>query len=562
MALQSQNSPSTISDDGSNVDFDVVVVGAGFGGLYALHHLRGLGLRCRLFEAGGGVGGTWYWNRYPGARVDIESLEYSYGFSEELQQEWDWTERYAGQAEVLRYLNHVADRFDLRRDIQFDTHITSAEFDETTDTWVVAAAGGESVRATYCVMAVGILSARNLPDIAGLDTFAGELYHSGSWPHDHVDLAGRRVGLIGTGASGVQMIPIIAQQADELFVFQRSPHWCVPLQNVPMPPDYLKSIKDNYPELRRRELDAFGGYTLVDFEIAAPNTQRALDVSDEERQKEYEYRWKSGGLSYYTSYTDLLFEEEANKTLRDFFEAKIRSIVKDQDVATALVPTDHPILTKRLCGENGYYEAFNRDDVTLVNVRESAIEECTSTGLRLADGTEYPLDVIICATGYDAATGPLVRMDIRGRQGRTLKDHWAAGARTHLGMMSNGFPNLFILDGPQSVAAFFQPVLLVEYQSHWVGRTIQHLAGIGASAIEPTAEAETAWTEHVNAVADQTLMPKANSWYMAANIPGKPRESLYYLGGFVEYRRRCDLAVDEGYDEFDLATTRELESQH
>jgi cyclohexanone monooxygenase len=310
-----------------------------------------------------------------------------------------------------------------------------------------------------------------------------------------------------------------------------------------MPEHYIAEIKANYSELRDRELEAFGGYTLVDFKIAAPNTKAALEVSPTEREEEYEYRWNSGGLCYYTSYTDLLFDEHANATLREFFSEKIRGIVNDPEVAASLVPTDHPILTKRLCGETGYYDAFNRDNVDLIDVRRDPIEAVTSTGLRLSSGREFTLDVIACATGYDAATGPLVRLDIRGRGGRSLKDHWSEGARTHIGLMSHSFPNLFIVNGPQSVAAFFQPVLLAEYQADWIGRAIQMVAAMNAETIEPTHDAEAAWAEHVNDIAGQTLMPRANSWYMGANIAGKPRESLYYLGGFPEYRRRCEQAL-------------------
>jgi cyclohexanone monooxygenase len=536
----------------TRADYDVVVVGAGFSGLYTVLHLRGLGLRVCGFESGSDVGGTWYWNCYPGARVDIESLEYSYSFSEDLQQAWNWSERYASQAEVLRYLNHVADKFELRKNYRFNTHVSSAHYEEDSATWTITTTSGEIVRTTFCAMSVGLLSARHLPDIPGRDTFSGELYHTGSWPRDGVQFGGRRVGIIGTGASGVQMTPIIAREAEHLTVFQRSPHWCVPLQNVPMPPHYIADIKASYAELRARELEAFGGYTLVDFQIAAPNTLTAAEVSPEERQREYEYRWNSGGLSYYTSYTDLLFDDAANETLRDFFATKIRGIVDDPGVAATLVPTDHPILTKRLCGESGYYEAFNRPNVSLVDVRRDPIAAVTPTGVRLGSGKEYALDVIACATGYDAATGPLVRFDIRGRGGRSLEEHWSRGVLTHVGLMSHGFPNLFIVNGPQSVAAFFQPVLLAEYQADWIGRAIEMLSEMNAEVIEPTPDAETSWAAHVNDVAAQTLMPKANSWYMGANIAGKPRESLYYLGGFPEYRRRCELALGGDAAEFVL----------
>src|SRR5581483_8526325 len=493
-----------ISGNGAQADYDVVIVGAGFGGLYALHHLRGLGLACRVYEAGGGVGGTWYWNRYPGARCDIESVEYSLSFSPELQDEWDWSERYAAQPEILRYLNHVADRFDLRRDIQLDTVARSVVFDETDEQWVIttgSTAGGgpdETVRATYCVLAVGFLSAKHLPDIPGIRDFAGELHHTGAWPHDGLDVAGKRVGVIGTGASGIQAIPLLAKQAEQLVVFQRSATWAIPLQNSPITPEYRQYVKANYPEIRERERSSeLGGFILRDLKMAVPNGNAALDATPEERLEEYEYRWRVGGLHFYHSYVDIAYDERANRTACEFFESKIRSIVEDPEVAERLIPKDLPLLTKRLCGETGYYEAYNRSNVELVDISATPIETITRDGIRLADGAEYQLDVVVCATGYDAGTGPLVRMDVRGRDGRTLKEHWAQGCRTQVGMMSHGFPNMFILDGPQSPSAFYSPPLLVEYQAGWIGRVIQGLAAAGGVGVEVTAEEETSWGAHV-----------------------------------------------------------------
>jgi cyclohexanone monooxygenase len=547
------------SNNGTPAEYDVVIVGAGFGGLYALHHLRGLGLRCHVYEAGSGVGGTWYWNRYPGARCDIESVEYSYSFSPELQDEWDWTERYAAQPEILRYLNHVADRFDLRRDISFDTVVEAAVFDEADDRWVITTADS-TVRARYCVMAVGFLSAKHLPDIPGLTDFAGALHHTGAWPQDGLDVSGKRVGVIGTGASGVQAIPLLAAEAAQLVVFQRSATYCVPLQNGPITPEYRRFVKENYAEIRERErFIEIGGFTLRDQKIAEPSTALALDASPEGRLAEFEYRWRVGGLHFYHSYVDLAYDDRANQTARDFFEMKIRSIVKDSAVADALVPRDHPIMAKRLCGENGYYEAFNRPNVTLVNIREAPISRVTADGVQLENGEHYPLDILVCATGYDSGTGPLVRLDIRGRGGRTLRDHWAGGCRTHLGIMSNGFPNMFILDGPQSPSAFYSPPLLVQYQVDWISSVIGQLAAAGAATAEPTVEDEAGWGEHVQELAAQTLLVKANSPYMGANIPGKPRECLYYLGGISEYLRRCrgasELGAARDAAELEAATT-------
>jgi cyclohexanone monooxygenase len=532
-------------------DLDVAIVGAGFGGMYALHHLRGRGLRCRVFEAGTGVGGTWYWNRYPGARVDVESLEYSYSFDTELEQEWEWAERYPAQPEVLRYLENVAERHDLLRDIQLDTHIVSMAYDGA---WTLTDARGESVSARYVVAAVGFLSARHFPPIPGLreGTFAGPIVHTGSWPKEGLELADRRVGLIGTGASGVQVIPRVAEEAASLRVYQRSPHWCVPLQNCPMPPDYQRRVKADYPELRRAELESFSGFVLTNFELPPPGRrgrrEPAVDVDEAEREREYEFRWQAGGLCLYNSFGDLLVSEEANRTLQDFVARKVRSIVKDPEVAELLIPKDHPILSKRLCGESGYYEAFNRENVTLVNVRGDPIEAITPTGLRVASGAEHDLDAIICATGYDAATGSLLRIDIRGRDGRTLREHWARGTRTHLGAMSHGFPNLFFLDGPQAPSAFFLPPIFTQYQAEWVGRVIEHMHERGARAVEPTAEAEEGWRRRVNGLAARSLLPRARNQLMGDNVAGKPRECLYYLGGYADYAQRCEqvMAPDQG----------------
>ena len=535
-------------------DVDVLVVGAGFAGLRVLHHLREQGRSVRCVEAGGDVGGTWYWNRYPGARVDIESLEYSYPFDEALQQEWDWPERYAAQPDVLRYLQHVADRLDLRRDITFDARVESLAYDEAAATWTLTTDGGERLRSRYVVAAVGFLSAPYLPAIPGADAFAGPLIHTGRWPQEGVDLAGKRVGLVGTGATGVQLVPRLAEEADSLTVFQRSPMWAVPLRNVPMPPEYQARVKADYAELRRREYDeSFAGISLVDFEMRPLETRKATEVTPEEREAEYEFRWKSGGLCFYMSFADLLFDRAANDTLRAFFERKIREIVKDPATADALVPTDHPPLTKRLCGESGYFEAFNRDDVRLVDTRADEIVEVTPTGVRLASGAEHDVDVLVFATGFDAGTGSLTRrMGVTGRDGRTLAEHWADGARTHLGLTTDGFPNLFLLDGPQSPAAFFSPPLLSDYQSRLVARILDRLDADGVRALEPRPGDVEAWTAHVDAVTAGTLLPTADSWWLGANIPGKPRQSLYYLGGFPEYRRRCELLLSDGFAEYEL----------
>ena len=535
--------------------YDVIVVGAGFAGLNALHRLRSHGLRVRVLEGGSGVGGTWHWNRYPGARVDIESLEYSYAFSEELQQEWSWPERYSEQPDVLRYLEWVADRLDLRRDIQLDTPVVSAVFDEDAATWTVTTAQGEQLRARWCVMAVGFLSATHWPDIPGFDTFAGRLVHTGAWPHEGIELAVQRVGVIGAGATTVQLVPRIAPVVEHLTVFQRTPNWCFPMKNMPMPAAYEATVKGMYPELRRHEQEQRGaGAVLVGFQVRFPSSTKLFDVSPEERDAEFEARWADCALHLGSSFSDLMTNPEANDVLREFIEGKIRETVRDPEVADRLIPTNHPPFTRRPCGEAGYYEAFNRDNVELVDVLADPIVEITPTGLRLASGAEHELDVLISATGFDAGTGGLTRIDITGRDGVVLRDAWASGARTHLGMMTSGFPNLFFLNAVQSPSAFFSPPLLGDYQIGCIVRIVDELAARGADTVEPSPDAEQAWVDQVHAVVEGTLMSKANSWWMGANIPGKPRQVVAYAGGFPEYRRHAEAALADGLTAFVVDT--------
>ena len=532
-------------------EVDILIVGAGFAGLRALHVMRGHGYRTHVIEAGADVGGTWYWNSYPGARVDIESLEYSYAFDEALQQEWEWPERYAAQPEVLRYLRHVADRLDLRRDITLARRAESFVYDEGTATWFVMTDHGERWRCRYLIPAVGFLSTAYLPRIPGIDTFRGQLVHTGQWPHEGVDFTGKRVGIVGTGSTGVQLIPRIAEKAASMTVFQRSPMWAVPLQNMPMPEEYQRRIKAQYAELRRREYEeSFAGNFLVDFDLRPSETRKALEVTLDERAAEYEFRWRAGGLSYYMSFADLLFDQAANDTLREFLERKIREIVKDPATADKLIPADHPPLTKRLCCESGYWEAFNEDNVELVDTKADPIVEITATGVKLGSGAEHEVDLLVFATGFDAGTGSLTRLNIVGRGGRTLAEHWSSGARTHLGLMSDGFPNMFLLDGPLSPAAFFSPPLLSDYQAQLLARVIDRLEAEGTREIEPDSAAVEDWMAHVNDVFSMTLLTKANSWWRGANIPGKPRQFLYYLGGFPEYRRRCELVLDGDLAEY------------
>ena len=537
----------------ATTDLDVVVVGAGFAGLCMLYRLRKLGLTTRVFEAAPDVGGTWYWNRYPGARVDIESVEYSFSFSEELQQEWQWSERYSPQPELLRYANHVADRFDLRRDIQLETRVTAAAFDETTNRWVVETDRGDRVSARFCIMASGLLSAPKPLDIKGADSFKGARYHTAQWPKEPVDFTGKRVGVIGTGSSGVQCIPVIAQQAGHLHVFQRTPVFSIPARNAPMDPAFERQVKDNYAELRQMERDSFAAFVMVNGKPTPFNMTSALAASAEEREREYESRWQNGGLAMYTVYSDILLNKEANDTAADFLRGKIREKVRDPVVAEKLVPQGFPLGTKRICADNGYYETYNRDNVTLIDVNEKPIEEITPKGVRTG-GIEYELDILVTATGFDAVTGALSRIDIRGRGGRSLRDKWADGPRALLGIMTAGFPNLYTIGGAGSTSSLTQSITAIEYHTQWIADSIEYLRRHDRTSMEPTLEAEGEWVDLVNTTADQTLFPLANSWYMGANVPGKPRVVLVYLGPFNDYTRRCDAIAATGYKGFSLGS--------
>ena len=531
--------------DGPLRRLDVVIVGAGFAGLYALHRLRGLRLTARVFEAGDGVGGTWYWNRYPGARCDVESMDYSYSFSDELQQEWHWTERYASQPEILAYINHVADRFDLRRDIQLDTRVTSAVFDEAGGRWTVETDRGDRVSAQFCIMATGCLSAAQVPAIEGLETFAGRWYHTGHWPHEGVDFTGQRVGVIGTGSSAIQSIPIIARQAAHLFVFQRTPNFSVPAQNGPLDAEYERRIKASYAEFRRQARQSRVGF------VVEREDRSALEVPPEERARKYEAHWRRGGLGFGATFADLLISQDANDTAADFFRGKIRSIVRDPAVAETLSPRDYPVGTKRLCVDTDYYATFNRPNVSLVDIRRTPIEAIVRDGLRTREAT-YRLDSLVFATGFDAMTGALLAIDIRGRAGQTLAEKWAAGPRTYLGLAVAGFPNLFAITGPGSPSVLSNMIVSIEQHVDWIADCIGYLRSHDHPCVEATVEAEDAWVAHVNEVGHATLYPRANSWYMGANVPGKPRIFMPYIGGVGTYRQVCDDVAAKGYQGFTL----------
>jgi len=526
-------------------DLDAVIVGAGFAGLYMLHRLRGLGLSARVYEAGDGIGGTWYWNRYPGARCDVESMDYSYSFSDELQQEWQWTERYTSQPEILRYINHVADRFDLRRDVQLSTRVTAAVFDEATHRWAVSTDRGDRVSAQFCVMATGCLSAAQVPDFKGLETFEGAWYHTGNWPHEGVDFTGQRVGVIGTGSSAIQSIPLIARQAAHLFVFQRTPNFSIPARNAPLDPEYERRWKANYAEHRRQARESRVGF------VVERNDLSALEVSAEERLREYESRWSRGGLGFNATFADLLTSKDANDTAAEFFRAKIRAAVRDPAVAETLSPRHYPVGTKRLCVDTDYYDTFNRDNVTLIDLRTAPIEAITPTGLRTRDEA-YALDSLVFATGFDAMTGALLSIDIRGRAGQTLRHKWAEGPRTYLGLAVAGFPNLFAITGPGSPSVLSNMIVSIEQHVDWIADCLVYLREHDRTAIEATVAAEDTWVAHVNEVGHATLYPLANSWYMGANIPGKPRIFMPYIGGVGVYRQFCDDVAAKGYEGFAL----------
>ena len=525
---------------------DIAIVGAGFAGMVMLHRARGLGLRARVFEAGSGVGGTWYWNRYPGARCDVESMEYSYQFSEALQQEWHWSERYASQPEILRYAEHVAARFGLREDMQFNTRVASAVFDEATGRWTVGMDDGTLVSAQFLVTATGCLSSANVPDIKGLDSYLGKTYHTGQWPHAEVDFTGKRVGVVGTGSSAVQAIPVIAAQARELFVFQRTAAYCVPAHNGPLDPDYEARIKADYAGFRTRNSRMFTAFGSN----FPRNEGSALEVGPQERERAYETRWQRGGLGFLGAFGDLILDARANATAAEFVRAKIHAVVRDPALAKLLAPAQ-VIGCKRMCVDTGYYETFNRPNVRLVDISRSPIEEMTPKGLRTG-GHEYALDCIVFATGFDAITGSLLRIDIRGRGGRTLQDKWRAGPRSYLGLGIEGFPNLFVISGPGSPSVLTNMIVSIEQHANWIADCMAYMRANRRSCIEASARAEEHWVAHVNAVADRTVYPMCNSWYLGANVPGKLRVFMP-LVGYPPYVVKCNEVAARGYEGFVLS---------
>ena len=526
--------------------FDAVVVGAGFGGMYMLYKLREMGFSARVFERGTDVGGTWYWNRYPGARCDVPSLQYSYQFSEDLQQEWQWSKKFSDQSEILAYANHVADRFDLRKDIQFNTSLERAVYNEETNTWTLTTDTGEQVSATFCIMATGCLSSKNIPNFAGIEDFEGEWFHTGNWPHAGVDFTGKRVGIIGTGSTGIQAIPVIAEQAGHLSVFQRTPQYSVPQRNQPTDPEEEVRIKADYAGFRARNNRLPLAMDINQY----LNAQKTFEVSDVERGREYERRWQLGGMSLLLAYADSMNDVEANNTVADFIKKKIQETVHDPTVAEALLP-EHVYACKRPCMDTHYFETYNRPNVTLVDCRTVGIERITEKGV-LVDGVEHELDCLVFATGFDAMTGSLLRIDIRGRNNLTLQEKWAEGPRSYLGLASAGFPNLFTITGPGSPSVLANMIPGIEQHVNWIGACLDYMRHHRHTAIEATVEAEGPWHLRIQELANQTLWNACDNWYQGANIPGKPRVFMPYVD-WVDYVERCEQVVENAYEGFVLS---------
>ena len=535
-----------------NESFDAIIVGAGFAGLYALYRLRGADFRARIYEAGDNVGGTWYWNRYPGARCDAESLIYSFSFSEELEQEWEWSERYATQPEILRYAEHVADRFDLRRDIRFQSRVDSAHFDEGAGLWRVATEQGDRAQAPLCLMATGCLSVPQVPDIPGLEDFAGDRYQASLWPHEGVDFGGQRVGVIGTGSSAIQAVPVIAEQAAQLTVFQRTPNFSVPAHNADLDPEFVEQFKTHYREHRRlhkRGLASGFGDVQIEPKEFAPGALSALALSDQELERICEEWWETGGALFLWAIADTMISEEANHLVANFVHSKIRETVKDPTTAEALCPTSHPIGSKRICVDTGYYETYNRENVRLVDLQKTPIERIVRDGIQTTQ-EHIPLDSLVLATGFDAMTGALLRMDIRGRDGLSLREKWSAGPRAYLGLMAAGFPNLFLITGPGSPSVLSNMIVSIEQHVDFIMDCLEAMKARGVERVEPSADAEDQWVAHVNEVASATLFPKGGSWYLGANVPGKPRVFMPYAGGVGPYRQICEDVATNDYRGF------------
>ena len=535
---------------GSARRVDVVVVGAGFGGMYAVYKFREMGLEVAGFEAGGDVGGVWYWNRYPGARVDLPSIDYSYSFSPEIEQEWTWSEEFAAQPELIAYMNFVADRLDLRKHIRFNTRVTAAAWDETRKVWEVTTDHGDTVEATYCVMATGPISVPKDPDIPGIERYRGELLRAARWPHRPVGFTGKRVGVIGTGSSGIQIVQEVGQQAGELFVFQRTPSFTMPMRNQKLEPDFVAEVKRNYVGIREAARNSPTGG------VRPWSTRAYFSVTPVRRLELLEDAWKNGGLAVLGTFTDLMSNAEANEQVAEYVRGKVSEVVKDPETAEKLKPRGYPIFARRPCIDTGYYETYNLPNVHLVDCLADSIVEFTEKGVR-TESREIELDMIILATGYDALTGALLACDVTGRGGRKVQEKWKDGARSYLGIMMEGFPNLFMTTGPNGPAALANIVRTSENDVDWIADAITHMDRNGLSSIEPTRKAEDDWMTLVSRLAQRSLILKAKSWWVGANVKGKPQGLPMFTGGFHKYREYCATAAQDGYRNFSFERAEE-----
>tara|TARA_R110002126_G_scaffold2848_8_gene15761 strand:+ start:2863 stop:4497 length:1635 start_codon:yes stop_codon:yes gene_type:complete len=521
----------------------MIVVGAGFGGMYAVHKFREMGYDVVGIEAGGDVGGVWYWNRYPGARCDLMSVDYSYGFSDEIQQEWTWSEQFAAQPEILAYANFVADRLDLRKSFRFETRVTSAIWDEAEKIWRVTTNKGDVLEAPFCIMSTGPLSVPKDPDIDGIDRFKGRILRAQKWPHEKIDFAGKRVGLIGTGSSGIQIVQEVGRQAGELFVYQRTPSWTLPMRNHDLDDAYVKEMKRHYPAMRAAmKMNPTGGTRPV-------STRPFFSLPPSQRRDVMEHAWQDGGHTFLAAFSDLLSNQEANDQVADFVREKIGEIVDDPKAAEALKPRGYPIFARRPCLDTEYYETYNLPNVHLKDCLTDPIVEITEKGIRTEDG-ETELDILIFATGYDALTGALLAFDVVGRDGRTLKEKWQSGPRSYLGLMIEGFPNLFSTCGPNGPAALANIISISENDVDWIADVTTHMAKAGLASIEPTLTAEDRWMKVVAELAEKSLVRKANTWWVGSNVKGKPTGLTMFVGGFNKYREYCDAAKQNDYADF------------
>lgn len=523
---------------------DVVVVGAGFSGLYLIHKLRGMGMKVQVFEAGSNVGGTWYWNRYPGARCDSDSVHYSFSFDRDLEQEWTWSEKFSAQPEILKYLNHVADRFDLRRSIKFNSRVNTAVWSEKERRWTVTTEAGDEMTARYFIMATGCLSSTKLPKFEGMDSFKGATFHTGQWPHEPVSFEGKRVGVIGTGSSALQAIPIIAQQAKHLSVFQRTPQFSIPALNGPLPEDLIRQVKENYPTLRHAARYSPAGLPIGITPVPM------LDMSPEQREEMFWKGWTGGGFGFIFQWAELGINQEANDLAAEFVRQRIRETVKDPVTAEKLCPKTYPIGAKRICVDTNYFETYNRPNFSLVDVAEDQIDRITEKGVRLKSGVEYELDAIVYATGFDAMTGSILKIDIRGTDGLSIRDAWEAGPRTYLGLMTHGFPNMFLITGPGSPSVLSNMTTSIEQHVDMTCDIVGKMRSENTDRIEVDLTEQDKWVDTVNSVANMTLHVKANSWYLGANVPGKPRVFMPFIGGVGAYRELCEQVAADNYRGF------------